>query len=619
MYDGNEFLCLKFNLGRLISSQHEESQPRYRSITVKPRMLILANPTGDLKSSYLEGINIRNQLDKVRDKICVDFKSTSVDTLYVKKSLREYDIVHFAGHCECEADQPQETGWLLEDGRFTTRDILTMGADSLLPSLVFSNACQSARINKEGIEEDYQEKTYSLASAFIFSGVRHYIGSIRKIEDPVSFTFAREFYAHLVRGCPVGESIRLSRLRLVKDYGAGACFWASYILYGDPDFIIFLKGAKTQAGRKVLSASALRKHRKKLWISLLAIAILSALLVLAFLLPSLNPSSYYLLKKSQGLFQSGRNQEVTALLSRAVSIDPGFLAFYPLIADSYDRMGKRDVAQKYYFEYMLQSEKKGAGKQLADSYILIGWLFQQEGLYRKSYDFYQKAVALSRKNDDKLHEALALRKLALWHMDKGENETALRLLTVSSEINRERQAIYDHRYNLACDYFDLGILLANKQDYKAAREFYDKSLRTFNQLNLKNEISDFYFNIGEICLWEKQYQKALDNYLKGLDIDRAQANTPSLCSDYNMIGELYLEMNDLPRAEDYFKKSETLALEFKGKMELAEVSYDLGVLYKAKNQKDLARQYLSRAREIYAEVQTPEFKAVQDELLSLDR
>ena len=297
LYDGNEFLGLKFNIGRLIRSQHEESQPRYRSIPSKPKMLILANPTADLKSAYKEGINIRNQFDKARDKISIDFKSTDINTFYVKKNLREYDIVHFAGHCECEKADPRKTGWLLRDGRFTAQDILSMGEDSLLPSLVFSNACQSAQVNKELIQENYQEKTYSLACAFLFSGVRHYIWAIQRIEDPVSFVFAREFYTHLIKGSSVGEAVRLARLRLIKEYGINSCLWASYLLYGDPNFVLFRSNLKPKPSQVKGAANFCKKHKRKLGMVFLGLVLLTGLIFLSFLLPSLNPTSYYLFKK----------------------------------------------------------------------------------------------------------------------------------------------------------------------------------------------------------------------------------------------------------------------------------------------------------------------------------
>ena len=618
LYDGSEFLGLKFNVGRLICSQQEQAQPRYRSITSKPRMLILANPTNDLKAAYEEGLNIRNQFDKARDKISIDFKSTDIDTLYVKKALRDYDIVHFAGHCEYEKADPGRTGWLLRDGRFTTGDILSIGADAFLPSLVFSNGCQSAKVDKAAIDQDYQEKTYSLASAFIFSGVRHYIGAVQSLQDPVSLVFAREFYHQLIKGNSVGKSMRLARLRLVKEYGINSCFWAGYILYGDPDFVLFPGDLKPEFSRSKSAWEIFQKHRKKILNIFLALILAGALAWAAYLLPSLDPTSYYLFRKARGLFKSGKNAQVISFSQNIIRKDPGYLDVYPLIGDSYSRQGLREEALKYYFEYMLQSERKNDLRHLANSYILIGWFYHQAGDYPKAREFYQKAVDLSRSNLDKLHEALALRKLAVWHMDKEENDPALQLLTKSSEINRENQFFYEYKYNLACDYFDLGLLFANKEDYNTAKEFYNKSLKVFKALNLKNEISDYYFNLGEICVWEKQYQKALVFYLKGLKIDQVQENLPSISSDYCMLGELYMDMDNLFKAEEYFKKALDQAKKFNGRMELAAASYNLGRLYKIKNQKNLAREYLRQAQEIYRVVETPDYKSVQEVLFSLD-
>jgi CHAT domain-containing protein/tetratricopeptide (TPR) repeat protein len=618
LYDGKDFLGLKFSVGRLVRSQHEQLPSRYRNIPAKPKMLILANPTGDLKAAYEEGINIRNQFDKARDKIAIDFKSTEISTLYVKKSLRDYDIVHFAGHCECEKSRPQETGWLLSDGKFTAQDILSIGEDSLLPSLVFSNACQSAEENTELIQQDYQEKTYSLASAFIFSGVRHYIGSIHKIVDPVSLVMAREFYTNLIKGNTVGEAVRLARLRLIKEYGVNSCFWASYILYGDPNFVLFHSGLKPALSKIKNKVNFCQKHRKKFCLALIGLILSAGSVLTLFFLPSINPSAYYLFKKAQREFSAGKNTQVIGLAKQVIDKDPKLLEVYPLLADSYARKGKSGESLKCYFEYILQSQEKGNFKHLANAYIKIGWFYHQSGFYPRAFEFYQKALDLTRRDNDKQHEALVLRKLAVWHMDKGENDIALQLLTKSSEINREKQFLHDYKYNLACDYFDLGLLFTNKEDFSAAREFYNKSLKVFNALNLKNEISDYYFNLGEICVWEKQYQKALEYYLIGLKIDQAQENLPSISSDYSMLGELYLDMDNLSQAEEYFKKAEELARKINGRMELAAASCNLGLLYKKKNQKNLARQYLRQAQEIYRSVETPDYKIVQQELLTID-
>ncbi len=613
--DGSNFLCLSFNLGRLVRTKNETSLIQYRSSPSALSMLILANPSGDLKSAYLEGINIKNQFDRKRNNVRIDFKSTSIDKLYVKKNLCDYDIVHFAGHCEYESDDPQNSGWLLSDGRFSVQDILTLGASVSLPTLVFSNACHSASASVNLMDADYQGKTYNFASAFLFAGVRHYIGAIRKIEDPVSLCFAREFYTQLISGRSVGESLRLSRLRLIKEYGITPIHWASYLLYGDPSFILFRQKIKPVSRRLKRDISWYKKLIA--WLSI-PIAIISICIYLYISLPSINPSSYYLFLKSKGNFLKGKNQEVILLCGRVIKKDHLFLAVYPLMGDTYYRLGDGENALKYYFEYALHSEKRGDKKNLAAAYAGIGWIYHLQGEYSKALDFYEQALTLSREDKNKLSEADVLGKLAVWHIDKKDYDKALELLTKSSEINRERLNIYKHKYNLACDYFNLGLLFTDKNDFATAKEFYAKSFNLFNKLKLKHELSDYYFNVGEIYKFQKEYQKAMDYYNKGLEIDLVQGNKPSIASDYNMLGELYAEMDNFSEAENFFNRSCLLSKEINARPELALSFYNLGILYKGAGKRVRAREYLRQAQEIYSEIDFSAYQEIKKELLDLN-
>ncbi|MCM8800394.1 MAG: tetratricopeptide repeat protein [Candidatus Omnitrophica bacterium] len=611
LYDGKDFFSLKFNLGRSVHTKKEPSRLRYRSLDVPLKMLILANPTGDLSSSYLEGIKIRDRFSFNPQLIRIDFKSTQIDTLYIKKHLGDYDIIHFAGHCEYDLKNPQESGWVFSDGRLTALEIINLGSTLSLPLLIFSNACHSAKIDSN--QSVYLEKNFNLASTFLFCGVRHYIGTIKKIEDKTSLYFAQEFYNHLIMGRTVGESIRLARLALIKERGLGMFDWAGYLLYGDPNFSLFKPSPKIIVLTKKRSLPFKRFKRP--------LAILSSLfffgLIIIYLslwLPTLNPHTYFLYLKSKQAYLSGRNQQVLYLGESLIKKDPFFLNVYPLLAQTYNRLGNRQMALKYYFDYSFYSQKKNDTKHLILSYIGIGWLYYLKGDYPKAFDFYQKALDLSRAHKDRVNEAVTLRRLALCYMDKNNPEEALSLLTKSSEINRERRYIQQHRYNLACDYFDLALLFTNKDDFDTAEEFYQKSQAIFESLRLKDESSDYYFNLGEIYLFKKQYPKALELYLKGLSIDQRQGNLPNLASDYNMLGQLYLEMDNLKEAENFFFKALAICEGIDGPLELAETYYNLGLLYKKKNNKDKAKEYLSSALRIYEEINPYEAENIKKEL-----
>ncbi|MDD5775682.1 MAG: CHAT domain-containing protein [Candidatus Omnitrophica bacterium] len=619
-YDGADFLCLKFNIGRLLRTRHTEPQPQFRSVSSRLRMLILANPTDDLKSAYAEGLAIRNTFDGRRNTLSIDFKSTSIDTLYVKKNLSEYDIVHYAGHCEYDNSDPQNSGWVLSDGRFSGRDIATMAESLPMPSLVFSNACHSAQEAETAVSADYQEKTYGLASAFLYAGVRHYIGAIHRVEDPVSFAYARQFYQILRRGRSVGEAARQSRVRLARLYGIESLRWASYLLYGDPGFALFRKpGARADSrSKETPSLPWYAEYRSALIGAGCFIFVMIVIASLYAWLPSINPSAYMRLRQARAELAKGRTGQAAVIAAKVLIQEPRMRLALPIMAEAHSRMGRREEALQNYFDYALASGRARDPKGVAYGYSMAGWMYQQMGNYAKAREFYEKALDESRANRDPLNEALAMRKLAVWHMDKEENDAALELLTKSAEINRERQSNPEHRYNLACDYFDLGLVFENKDDRETAREFYVKSQRLFERMNRRGELSDYYFNLGEMHLMEKDYVKALECYNEGLRIDTAQNNLPSMAQDYAMIGELYMDMDNFERAEEYLKKSLELSRDIKARPEFADASYQLGLLYKKRGWKNRAREYLRQAQEFYVSVDYPGYEEIKEILLSLD-
>ncbi|MFA6129886.1 MAG: tetratricopeptide repeat protein [Candidatus Omnitrophota bacterium] len=613
IFDGTQFLSLKFSLGRLVRSRGDPALLQYRDLAESLKMLILADPNADLKSAYTEGLSIKNQFSHKTRKVYIDFKSTDISNAYVKKNICDYDIVHFAGHCEFDKKEPQLSGWVLSDGLFKAEDILKMGQSCSLPAMVFSNACHSAEENTGLIDSGYQKAGYGMASAFLFAGVRHYIGAIRKIEDSPSLVFAREFYTQLISGVSVGESMRLSKLKLVDEFGLFSLHWVNYLLYGDPGFVFFKFKRHRERKYKIPVI-----HKGVMMKTALAVFFICSAVLLAVWLPKLNPAKIYLFLNAQAEYRKGNNQSAIGLGERLVSKDQNFLPVYPVIANAYQRLGNKERALKYYFDYVLKSGGLNNNKHLIQAYIKLGWFYQMDGQYTKAWEFYDKAMNLSRRLNDKTNEAVVLRKLAVWHIDKNNFDQALDLLTKSVSINLERSGNFENSRNLACDYFDIGLVFVNKNDYAAAENFYEKSRKIFERLNLKNELSDCYFNLGEIYLFEKEYGRALDYYFRGLKIDQEQNNKVNLSGGYNMIGELYMEIDDLAKAEKYFKDSAKLSEEIDNRMDLADVNFNLGLLYKKQRRKNMAREHWRKAQEIYRLVDSDKYLEVRRQLLELD-
>lgn len=233
LYDGKDFLCQRFSVGRSVSTKQSVSAVA-RALHRPLKMQVLADPRGDLQAAYDEGIAIRNEVGSYEDWLDVSLKTTDITADYVKGKIRNFDIVHYAGHAEHHTDRPEESGWLLKDGELTAADIATMAGSLPMPALVFSNACQTGQTDSWKLDEDYGTHIFGVANAFLLSGVQHYIGTFWEIPDEAGGHFARSFYGELVNGSTIGEALRTARKALIEKYGEDTIVWASYMLYGDP-------------------------------------------------------------------------------------------------------------------------------------------------------------------------------------------------------------------------------------------------------------------------------------------------------------------------------------------------------------------------------------------------
>jgi CHAT domain-containing protein/Flp pilus assembly protein TadD len=234
LYDGTQFLCQKFNIGRIVKTKHNIANIKTRRLSRPLKMLIITDPRGDLKGAFEEGRQIREETDKSPSITNANQRSGQISVDYIIEKLRNFDIVHYAGHADYDSTDPSQSGWLLEDGKFTSTAIMKLVGGRPMPSLVFCNACQSGLTQEWKLGPSYGHEIYGLANAFLLSGVQHYVGTFWEVLDEPSAKFALEFYRRMMSGVPIGEAMRMARLLLIKEYGEDTIVWASYMLYGDP-------------------------------------------------------------------------------------------------------------------------------------------------------------------------------------------------------------------------------------------------------------------------------------------------------------------------------------------------------------------------------------------------
>ncbi|MGA1795422.1 MAG: CHAT domain-containing protein [bacterium] len=272
LYDGEEFFCLRYNIGRLVTTSHPMVRGRDRDFRDTIRILIVADPRKDLPASYEEGLLLSQRLEAWGGPLETYLETTNIDSKKIIRRLPRFDILHYAGHAVYNQEDPGSSGWYLEDGLLTAQDIMRIsGGRKAFPSLIFSNACRSGQTAEWSTTEPHRftHHAFDLVNVFLRSGVQHYIGTLQDISDPASFALALSFYQLMMERSSIGDCLRRARLRLIDEYGRDNLIWAYYMLYGDPT-ICYLErreekegdtgGEEPEKGRKRKDDSSRRRQ-----------------------------------------------------------------------------------------------------------------------------------------------------------------------------------------------------------------------------------------------------------------------------------------------------------------------------------------------------------------------
>ena len=240
LFDGESFFCLRYAMGRIVKTEQPVVHRPRPVPNAKQKLLLLANPDDTLKNTEKEIMAISDCLS-ADDRVQGDFRCGQISSSFIKKNIRDYNIVHYAGHS-------QSDGLVLRDGIFSVQDILALGGSAQFPHTVFLHSCRSAD-SDPALSGENSLAAYNVANAFICSGVRCVVGTVCEIPDIGSERISCEFYRQIQKGLTVGEALRVSR-QLESKRPEGSLIWAYYLLYGDPENMLLNPGKSSLSGQK---------------------------------------------------------------------------------------------------------------------------------------------------------------------------------------------------------------------------------------------------------------------------------------------------------------------------------------------------------------------------------
>lgn len=201
--------------------------------TGKVRVLIVANPTGDLPAAQAEGAHLYDLLaNHPRLDVRLWEGTSALDLL---GELGSYHVVHFAGHALFNPERPELSALYLDQAgeeRITAQNIVQLPTR---PSVVFLNACESGQAETLTWRQAHQTAA-GLAAAFIATGSRNVIATAWRVSDADAETLARTFYERVLQGETLGQALHKARRVVFEQRRWSDITWGSYLFYGDAAF-----------------------------------------------------------------------------------------------------------------------------------------------------------------------------------------------------------------------------------------------------------------------------------------------------------------------------------------------------------------------------------------------
>ncbi len=226
------------------------------------------------------------------------------------------------------------------------------------------------------------------------------------------------------------------------------------------------------------------------------------------------------------------------------------------------------------------------------SYIILIQLILSLQVYGTNIDSLIKNVVLEKNDTSKIRKlAIIVNELR----NKGEYDYALKycdeIYTISKTTN----------YNIgeAISYRLKSTIYLKKNDFEKAIYNSNKSIDICRAINNPIELCRNYSNLGNVYLEQGHNQKALEFQLKALSIAEKLKDTLGIGKLYNSIGNINDNFKNYEKAIVYYNNAYTIFEKSNNQELLAGALSNIGNCYNHQNNNDSALTYYFKSSEIY--------------------
>ncbi len=197
------------------------------------------------------------------------------------------------------------------------------------------------------------------------------------------------------------------------------------------------------------------------------------------------------------------------------------------------------------------NDKKG----MAASYNNLGVSYKNQGVLDKSLEYYIRSLTLYESIDNKEGIATSKNNISTIYSIKGDFGQAKKYL----EESYAQFLQLGDKTKIVGSLNNLGNLHVELQLYEKAMRYFSEAYQLSAELG--QPFSDPMINIGNVFFKEGQYQRAIEHYLKALDLERNSSNRLGMLNTLTNIGIAYTKAKQPKLAQQYLNEAEKLAIE----------------------------------------------------------
>jgi serine phosphatase RsbU (regulator of sigma subunit) len=259
------------------------------------------------------------------------------------------------------------------------------------------------------------------------------------------------------------------------------------------------------------------------------------------------------------------------------------------------RIGNYQQALNYALDALAYDRKLGNAENLAASLNSVALIYQEWGIYDKSLAYRLESIKISEESNNLVEIANGNYNLGSLYLKIGKQEQALKYFELAKNkyetLLVETPTELNLKQGLSESIYSIGGIYIYKQEYQKALTNFNRALQIKNTIGDKVGIGNCYYQIGLTNFLENNYETSIQNLFQALQYKNLVADKKGLALVYFRIGSVYYHQAKLTQAETFLRKSIPEAQEINDKEVLRESYKILYQLYNGKKKYKEALTY----------------------------